>query len=104
MRVLNVSSVEQIRHKRGARLKGMVFLVYRGWQDEESRRCCLSVGLVYSSVLILPLRSVVSKETLTSRKGALESRVCDGEFNGWVNVVKIIDEIFLSYPDLQYRS
>ena len=68
MRVLNVSSVEQIRRKRSARLKGIAFFVCRGWQDEYSRCWCLSVGLVYRSVLILP--SLV-KETLTSRKGML---------------------------------
>ena len=68
MRVLNVSSVEQIRRKRSSRLKGIAFFVCRGWQDEYSRCWCLSVGLVYRSVLILP--SLV-KETLTSRKGML---------------------------------
>ena len=68
MRVLKVSSVEQIRRKRSARLKRIAFFVCRGLQDEYSRCWCLSVGLVYRSVLILP--SLV-KETLTSRKGML---------------------------------
>ena len=68
VRILNVSSVEQIRRKRSARLKGIAFFVCRGWQDEYSRCWCLSVGLVYRSVLMLP--SFV-KETLTSRKDTL---------------------------------
>ena len=61
MRILNVSSVEQIRRKRSARLKGIAFFVCRGWQDEYSRCWCLSVGLVYRSVLMLP---ALVKETL----------------------------------------
>ena len=68
MRILNVSSVEQIRRKRSARLKGIAFFVCRGWQDEHSRCWCLSVGLVYRSVLMLP---ALVKETLTSRKDTL---------------------------------
>ena len=32
-RVLNVASVEQIRRRRSARLKGMFFFVRKGWQD-----------------------------------------------------------------------
>ena len=68
VRILNVSSVEQIRRKRSARLKGIAFFVCRGWQDEYSRCWCLSVGLVYRSVLMFP--SLV-KETLTSRKDTL---------------------------------
>ena len=91
MRILNVSSVEQIRRKRSARLKGIAFFVCRGWQDEYSRCWCLSVGLVYRSVLMLP--SFV-KETLTSRKDTFNRRVRASEFNGRVNVVKIIDEDF----------
>ena len=42
--MLNVASMEQIRHKRSARLKGMAFLVCKGWQVDVG---VLSVGLVY---------------------------------------------------------
>ena len=31
---INVESVERIRRKRSARLKGIAFLVFKGWQDE----------------------------------------------------------------------
>ena len=34
VRVWNVASIEQIRRKRSARLKGMAFFVWKGWQDE----------------------------------------------------------------------
>ena len=72
MRILNVSSVEQIRRKWSARLKGIALFVCRGWQDEYSRCWCLSVGLVYRPVLMLP--SLV-KETLTLRKDTVSRRV-----------------------------
>lgn len=53
-RVLKALYVEQMRRRRSARLNGMVFNVCNGWQEEYNRYICLSVGLVWRSVEILP--------------------------------------------------
>ena len=45
MRLVNVSSLEQIRRNRSARLYGIDCFVCLGWADVLRRYWCVSVGL-----------------------------------------------------------
>ena len=45
MRLVNVSSLEQIRRNRSARLYGIDCFVCLGWADVLMRYWCVSVGL-----------------------------------------------------------
>ena len=65
--LLKKSSVEQMRRRRKARLKGMVRFVWAGWHEVFRRYWCLSVGSVWRSVSI----RLLSRWTCTSRKGRL---------------------------------